>query len=354
MSDAMRRGTVHETLIEQLGADHLVLSTDAAGASGQQAITFAGGAHAHLIVVGDVAYISGTEKALAGYLALQPFIADRIGARWISLPSSDGQYEDIAAFVTLPSALELLTPTGAVTELPPSSLNGTSVVGIRGGPPAIYPEERSETVYISRGDDPLPVAATIAHADQDPGGDTFEDALTDWGERVTVSAPPNSLPENRISTLPPAKPATPPLSPPTTGLSPPKTGTWLFKLTMVESTLPAKPGSPFFPATIRDATTSALMITRSCEGGRCFYVIESGLFPPAPQLRPDGRAWQGSSSGTVLFCPAKHVSRFTQHWEADFTDDGRKLWARVTVADTPGCVPGRATAIVQGTWDRDA
>jgi hypothetical protein len=106
----------------------------------------------------------------------------------VSVPKSRPLYIVVVGDVTLPSALQQITPVGHLTETAATKLDGTAVVGIRGKAPA-FSGGGTLTTYVSKSDDPLPIAAIYAVAS---AGSTTA-SFTRWSEPLTITAPAHSV-----------------------------------------------------------------------------------------------------------------------------------------------------------------
>jgi hypothetical protein len=195
LADAAARGSVHQTLSEVFGTRRATYSDDVSTSSGRQAITASGGIQAHVLVLAHVAYISGNEAGLVSYFGFPAAIAKRVGNRWVSVPSSTGAYATVSAAATLSSALADITPSGQLTTTAPTTIAGQAVVGIRGRPPASLRQTGTATIYVTRSSHPLPVYVTITLAN---AAGTVTSTLSNWGERVAITAPANAIPASRL------------------------------------------------------------------------------------------------------------------------------------------------------------
>jgi hypothetical protein len=190
LADAAARGSGHQAVSERAGGSSATLSDDVATHDGRQDIAFSDGGRAQVLVLRDAAYLSGNQPALVNHFGFTATQAQEIGAGWVRVPSSNHAYAAIAAAVTLPSVLTEITPAGPLTETAPTHEDGVSVVGIRGRAPALYLQPGTLTVYLTRSGQPLPMLVTVtlrATKHAPAGSETI--TLSDWGERVAVTAP---------------------------------------------------------------------------------------------------------------------------------------------------------------------
>ena len=186
IKDGIARGSVHESSLGGLGYGIATFTSDVTTDGGEQDLTMDLGIDAHVIVAGDVAYVSGNTLFLEQYVSAAE--AHTIGDHWLEIPSSDSAYAGISDDVTLTSAMDDLKLTGPLSETAPMTVDGQSVVGITGT--ATLRDSTSPgtgTVYVSRTGTPLPVAATYTYAT----GATVNVILDHWGEHVAVHVPAN-------------------------------------------------------------------------------------------------------------------------------------------------------------------
>lgn len=196
LSDATARGSVHEFETAQVSGRTVTFSDYLAAHSGRQEITITGGIHANVLIVGGMAYYSSNQAGLVHYFGLSPAAARQVGTRWVSNLPSAPHYAAVALDATLPSALSELKLTGPLTETRPTTLDGQSVVGIKGHVSTPGAGPVTATVYVSKSADPLPIGATY---DYSANGAHATLALTDWGAHLPLRAPRDAVAE---STLP--------------------------------------------------------------------------------------------------------------------------------------------------------
>jgi hypothetical protein len=196
LADAAAQGSVHEVESETTPSTAGTLTDDVATHEGRQNITHSGGETAHVLVVGGVAYLSGNQAALVHYFGFPTSVAREVGSRWVSVPSSSSGYSTVSADATLPSAIAELAISGHTTETAPTTVDGQSVIGIRGSVPVSGSAHATvtATLYVSRATSPLPVGATYT----DGKGSTETISLTHWGETVALKAPANVIPASQL------------------------------------------------------------------------------------------------------------------------------------------------------------
>jgi hypothetical protein len=187
-TNASARGAVHEV---ESGDDNSMGGTgsdDVSLRSGRQIITNTEGVHAKVLVDGPVAYISGNNKALVSYFGFPKTVAQRIGDRWVRIPSSNSYYSTVADDATLPSALSEIEPSGHLTEIGVSKIDGQSAIGVRGSLPSGVKGRGTETIYFTDSAHPLPLAGTFA---RDGNKTTF--TFSKWGEHVAATPPTDAI-----------------------------------------------------------------------------------------------------------------------------------------------------------------
>lgn len=179
---------MREVLVGVAGSKSGALVDDVATDEGRQDITRYGGVHAHVLVVGGNAYYSGNQAALIDYFELAPSTAKQIGSRWVLVAPSNSDYSTVAADATLSSALTEATPPGPLSETAPTTIDGESVIGIRGTLHAPKGVSASEILYVSRAAEPLPVQLVVSSSTKNLR-DHSTTNFTRWGEPLALAAP---------------------------------------------------------------------------------------------------------------------------------------------------------------------
>jgi hypothetical protein len=197
LADASASGSVHELTSEVSGETWFQASDDVSLRDGRQDIRRSGGVHAHVRLLGPVAYISGNQQTLVSYFGLPRSVAQKIGVRWVRIPSSDhAWYPTVAADATLLSALSQVTPAGPLVELPASELDGKSVIGIRGNIPKGFRGGDTDTTFVTQSAHPLLVAAIFARS-----GQKMTSTFSHWGESASCCPRSTRKPQQaRIAT----------------------------------------------------------------------------------------------------------------------------------------------------------
>lgn len=193
LADAEARGSVHQTLTERIGSERFGYVVDAGKLNGRQVITISGGTRADVLVAGHDAFITGNRKAFGSYFKFPAAFARTATGHWVGIPSSiAAAYKEVAAAVTLESAVDQILPTGRLTARQ-GTLDGDKVTEIKG---QFGNRAGMVTLDLSDTRTPLPVYAKFtAIADGHTGSGTVR--FSDWGERVKVRTPAHSLPITR-------------------------------------------------------------------------------------------------------------------------------------------------------------
>ena len=200
---ALRSGTsvhVDNVSVSQNGtADN---SQDLTAKAGRAVMTAPSGARVTFLLVNGVAYLQGNALGLTRFVGVSQAFAQRYAGRWIALQPRDqvgyASYDSITPELTLSGeagGLAMAAPeklTGAAT------VAGQRVIGVSGPPPASEQMPAGTRQVLYAADDPAmrPVRATLQG-----GSIKATTTFSRWGERVDVSAPPDSLP---AATLPPS------------------------------------------------------------------------------------------------------------------------------------------------------
>jgi hypothetical protein len=183
------------------GWTHAVVKIDSDGHSavydqyigpdeGTQNITIDGDHQLDVILVNNIAYFKADAWTASTFMQMPAAIVPRIAGRWVEVPSSDQAFSGISSDVGLASVLsEDIAPSGPLTESAPTTVDGQRVVGVTGGLPTDLDTTGTQTVYISTGPHPLPVAITMTGQDV-PNQIDF----ANWGVTHSISPPPEAIP----------------------------------------------------------------------------------------------------------------------------------------------------------------
>ena len=161
LRDALARSSVHEVVTERAPKASGTVITDAGTNQGRQQITHSGGVKAQVVVVGGLAYFSGNQTALVHYFGLPAAVAQKVGNRWVSVPSSSTGFSAVAGGASLAAVLGGFAVPGQLKETAPIQVDGQSAVGVTGKGPVTGATgvSVSAIVYISRSHTPLPLRA---------------------------------------------------------------------------------------------------------------------------------------------------------------------------------------------------
>jgi hypothetical protein len=194
LAAAEASGSVHFAGTDRTSTGTSTYDQNAASAVGNQIITNSGGGKVTIRVVAGVGYLRGNATALAQLFkgaAVSPLVG-----RWIATRSGDPGYQDITDGVTLASMLTEFTPAGVLTKTGPLTVDGQSVIGVKGTSPANGPVPQGQpvTLYVLASGQPLPVSFQGG-----VGTDQASVAFTHWGETVNTVAPAHPLPITSVT-----------------------------------------------------------------------------------------------------------------------------------------------------------
>jgi hypothetical protein len=191
--DATAKGSVHEVGVASSGANKVTIVDDIARHQGRQNVNHYGNEQAHVLVIDGTAYLSGNRTALTGYFGFSSSAANKIGNGWVSVPQANRNYVELSVGVTLASALTELAPPAPLRETAPTTIDGQSVIGIRGTPPKQAGAVASSILYVSRTQHPLPVRLSVSVTTKASKVRSTVD-LSGWGENVSLAPPSNVVP----------------------------------------------------------------------------------------------------------------------------------------------------------------
>jgi hypothetical protein len=184
-------GSLHYASIARSGSASAEYSDDSFPNAGRQVIKISGGGRATVLLVAGVGYMRGNTAALTGFFGFPETTAARLAGRWISIRKGDLGYEQITAGLTTGSVLDEAIPVGRLTVTGPRTLDGRSVIGVRGKVPAIVgmPAGATDTLYIAATGRPLPV-----RCQEGLGSLRVSVVFSRWGETMHVAAPRHAIP----------------------------------------------------------------------------------------------------------------------------------------------------------------
>jgi hypothetical protein len=189
LAAAAAAGSVHFTGTDRSSSGTTTYDQNASAGEGNQIITTSGGGRLTIRVVAGVGYLRGNATALSQIIPNGP--VSQLAGRWIAIHPGDPGYQDFTDGVTLASVLAEFTPTGSLASTDPQTVDGQSVIGVKGVAPAAAGVLRGQpvTLYMMAAGRPLPVAFQGGS-----GTDQENVAFTGWGETVHMVVPANSLP----------------------------------------------------------------------------------------------------------------------------------------------------------------
>ena len=197
--DAAVRGTVHESESVSTAKTAITFSDDVGAGEGTQDIHIAGEGETRVVVVDGTAYFVGEGQAiLIDYFGFSASLASQLSGRWISVPRSNPAYATVASDATFSSAIAGLAPpaNAHLTEIGTSNLDGTTVIGIRAQLPT-GSKTAAATFYVTDSSSPLPVEIDLTNPSNAKDHGTIE--LTQWGEPLSITPPPNPTPITRLA-----------------------------------------------------------------------------------------------------------------------------------------------------------
>jgi hypothetical protein len=175
-ADAAGSAHVSGSIVTGGGPIGLNLSLSSGGGRGQLSLA---GLGFELIQTGATVYIKGSAalyRHIAGAEA-----AKLLQGRWLKAPSSAPEFASIASLTNLHGLVDAtLADHGALTKLPPATVEGQSVVGLRDA--AI-----GETIYVATSGKPYPVQVARSGS----GGGTVH--FDSWNTPVSIAPPANSI-----------------------------------------------------------------------------------------------------------------------------------------------------------------
>lgn len=185
--------SVHWSSRATSGAIAIRMDCDVARTSGIQRIGFTDGSasgKATVVVVGGNAYLRGDAVVLTDFMGFDAAAAATYAGRWIEVPKSDRRFADVAAGVTLSSAVDQVAMVAPFRRLPNTVVRGQKVVALAGKAPGSTP---ADVVFYARPGAPhLPVGAVSTS-----GSAGTWIMFSRWNEPVRVSKPAGAVPIGR-------------------------------------------------------------------------------------------------------------------------------------------------------------
>lgn len=153
---------------------------------GEETIT-TGSATATIKVTSAYSYLSGNSAGLTSIIGLSAAQAKKLGQKWMSVKAGTSQYSTLKSGSTIAAVTAVLPPAKG-TSVSTSSSNGTNLFILKWTTAATSSTPKLvNTVSISAKGAALPVEET---ASSTSGSGTTK--FSNWGEHVTVAAPPTS------------------------------------------------------------------------------------------------------------------------------------------------------------------
>ncbi|MGZ4119352.1 MAG: hypothetical protein ACXVQS_01705 [Actinomycetota bacterium] len=182
--DAIRaKGSFHLHAIASQQGQSAIFDQDVGTTQGTQRITI-GAQRAEIRMIGTRLYLFANRAALAQFMGFPAQLATRLQDRWVSFAPTDAPYKDIAASLTLDSAMTEIAMSGTLAKTSETTIDGVRVVGLTGTANG----GGAETLYVHATGDPLPVSERVS--DQ---GNSVTTTFSAWGEPVNVATPKGSV-----------------------------------------------------------------------------------------------------------------------------------------------------------------
>jgi hypothetical protein len=199
--DALRAaGTVHIDVTSSASSASVQFSDDSAASGGRQLVTFNKTGHATILFITGTAYLKADAPTLEGFMGCDQAQAEAAANRWIYLrPGSKfcaTDYDTVTDGITLSSvAGELAMKNGTATTTAPATMAGQRVVGVQGQPSGgQLPASAKEVLYLTDDARLRPVLS-----EQTAAGIKSEVSFSEWGEKLTLTAPKGAIPASSIT-----------------------------------------------------------------------------------------------------------------------------------------------------------
>jgi hypothetical protein len=167
-------------------------TNDIGAKSGRQVIAI-DGSHSTVIVLHDMAYIKGNEKAIVDYFQIPTKHPAAAAGKWISLAPTDGGYAAVSSAVTIASDFGSVTILGPLREGAVVTLGGHKVLPIIGHVKGSSGSTVPATLYVTTSGTVLPVEFHVSK-----GSFSETTSWSDWGESIVLVTPAPSTPIARI------------------------------------------------------------------------------------------------------------------------------------------------------------
>jgi hypothetical protein len=193
-------GSVHVDIASQAPNNSVTYSDDATGNGGRQVITFNGTGHATILLIGGVDYVQADAQALHGFFEAPLAQAEQAAGRWISVRPGQklgtSTYDDVTAGITLSSVATELAVGNPLSKAAPATVAGQPVIGVQAPLPASDGLPGAKLVLYVADDSALrPVRYELVGA----GSTQNTISFSRWGERLSLTAPPNAIPASSLT-----------------------------------------------------------------------------------------------------------------------------------------------------------
>jgi hypothetical protein len=193
-------GSVHLDITAKSPGSLVTFSDDATGSGGRQVITVNGTGHATILLINGVDYVRADPEALQVFFQASLQQAARAADRWISLRPGEklgaSTYDDVTAGITLSSVAQELQLGRPLTKAAPATVAGQPVIGVQAPLPASDDLPGAKLVlYVTDNAALRPVRYELVGG----GSTTNEFSFSQWGEKLTLTAPANAVPASAIT-----------------------------------------------------------------------------------------------------------------------------------------------------------
>ncbi len=187
--DAVKAGWVHEVAKGSAPGRTFSMDNEIGTTEGHQVVV-SNGAHAEVIILGQVAYIHGDVQAVKQYFGLSTTDPAKYANKWLSLTSTSSDFANVSDAVTLQSDFQTITIPGTLKEGSTLVLNGQKVVPIEGTIPATTSNIAIKaTLYVSKSSPVLPAEFRLTSSSE-----SVTVTWSKWGHAVLLVAPKSTHP----------------------------------------------------------------------------------------------------------------------------------------------------------------
>ena len=195
---AKAKGSVHYVERAAAGKQSLSVVGDVSANKGQQTVTIRdGSATGHVVGrwSGHKVYFRADATGLSYYLGMSNALARKYAQRWIVFSPADVNFAQTASQFTVAGPVAEIILTGRLSVLGTSTVDGSTVVTVKGRTTALSSAGRSGTgtLYLAADGTALPVRF-VARGNHASRGSTGQIDFSRWGETVNVRAPSRAVP----------------------------------------------------------------------------------------------------------------------------------------------------------------